>query len=170
VRYAGQELTTLDEEALTRYRRVNVGFVFQFYNLIPSLTARENVALVTDIVEAPMDPDEALALVGLAPRRNHFPSQLSGGEQQRVAIARAIVKRPQVLLCDEPTGALDYPTGKLVLEVIARISQELGTTVVVITHNAAIAAMADRVLHLGDGRIQREERNARRADPSELSW
>jgi putative ABC transport system ATP-binding protein len=170
VRYAGTELTTLDEEALTRYRRVNVGFVFQFYNLIPSLTARENVSLVTDIVEAPMDADEALDRVGLAPRRHHFPSQLSGGEQQRVAIARAIVKRPQVLLCDEPTGALDYPTGKRVLEVIEQIHRELGTTVLVITHNAAIAAMADRVVHLGDGRIQREERNARRASPSELSW
>ena len=170
VRYAGQELTRVDEEALTRYRRVNVGFVFQFYNLIPSLTARENIALVTDIVDAPMDIDESLALVGLSQRRHHFPSQLSGGEQQRVAIARAIVKRPQVLLCDEPTGALDYPTGKLVLEVIARINRELGTTVVVITHNAAIAGMADRVVYLGDGRILREQRNTRRADPSELSW
>ena len=170
VRYAGQELTTVDEDTLTQYRRVNVGFVFQFYNLIPSLTARENIALVTDIVSAPMDPDESLALVGLSERRQHFPSQLSGGEQQRVAIARAIVKRPQVLLCDEPTGALDYPTGKRVLEVIEQIHRELGTTVLVITHNAAIAAMADRVVHLGDGRIQREERNARRASPSELSW
>jgi len=163
-------LTQADEAALTRYRREHVGFVFQFYNLIPSLTVHENVALVTDIAEHPMDADEAIALVGLSPRRDHFPAQLSGGEQQRVAIARAIVKRPDVLLCDEPTGALDYQTGKLVLEVIARINRELGTTAVVITHNAAIAGMADRVIHLGDGQIQRIDRNARRLTPSELSW
>jgi putative ABC transport system ATP-binding protein len=147
-----------------------VGFVFQFYNLIPSLTVRENVALVTDIVADPMPVDAAVDLVGLTPRRDHFPAQLSGGEQQRVAIARAIAKRPLVLLCDEPTGALDYTTGKLVLEVIARINTELGTTAVVITHNAAIAGMADRVISLGDGTVQREVRNATRLDPSQLSW
>jgi putative ABC transport system ATP-binding protein len=147
-----------------------VGFVFQFYNLIPSLTVRENVALVTDIAEHPMDIDEALALVDLLPRRDHFPAQLSGGEQQRVAIARAIVKRPDVLLCDEPTGALDYATGKRVLEAIADINARLATTVVVITHNAAIARMADRVLYLGDGSIQRQERNAQRALASEVAW
>jgi len=168
--FGPQRLDGAGEAELTAYRREHVGFVFQFYNLIPSLTVRENVALVTDIAANPMPVDEAVALVGLTPRRDHFPAQLSGGEQQRVAIARAIAKRPQVLLCDEPTGALDYQTGKLVLDVIARINREIGTTAVVITHNAAIAAMADRVLHLGDGRIQREERNARRADPSELSW
>jgi putative ABC transport system ATP-binding protein len=168
--YDDHELTGAGDEALTRYRREHVGFVFQFYNLIPSLTAWENVALVTDIVSQPMPIDEALDRVGLGPRRDHFPSQLSGGEQQRVAIARAIVKRPQVLLCDEPTGALDYATGKLVLETIARINTELGTTVVVITHNAAMAGMADRVVYLGDGRIQRIETNARRVSPSELSW
>jgi len=144
--------------------------VFQFYNLIPSLTVRENVALVTDIARDPMPVDEAVALVGLAPRRDHFPSQLSGGEQQRVAIARAIVKRPEVLLCDEPTGALDYQTGKLVLEVIAGVNRDLGTTAIVITHNAAIAAMADRVIYLADGRIQRIDTNERRLSPSELSW
>jgi putative ABC transport system ATP-binding protein len=163
------DLATADEAALTRYRRQHVGFVFQFYNLIPSLTARENVALVTEIVTQPMDPDEALALVGLSHRGDHFPAQLSGGEQQRVAIARAIAKRPNVLLCDEPTGALDYPTGKLVLEVIARINQELGTTVVVITHNAAIAGMADRVMRLADGRIVAIEVNHQKRTPQELS-
>jgi len=170
VRFADHRLTGASEEELTRYRREHVGFVFQFYNLIPSLTVRENVALVTDIVDHPMPIDDALELVALTPRRDHFPSQLSGGEQQRVAIARAIVKRPEVLLCDEPTGALDYQTGKLVLEVIAKINQELGTTAVVITHNAAIAGMADRVIYLGDGRIQKIERNAHRVSPSELSW
>ena len=163
-------LVTADEAALTAYRREHVGFVFQFYNLIPSLTVRENVALVTDIAHAPMRAEEALELVGLTPRLDHFPAQLSGGEQQRVAIARAIVKRPDVLLCDEPTGALDYTTGKLVLEVIARINRDTGTTAVVITHNAAIAGMADRVIHLGDGRIQRVERNDHKLTPSELSW
>jgi len=165
-----QDLSRADEAALTEYRRRHVGFVFQFYNLIPSLTVRENVALVTEIAEAPMPVDEAIDRVGLTPRRDHFPAQLSGGEQQRVAIARAIAKRPELLLCDEPTGALDYQTGKLVLEVIARINAELGTTTIVITHNAAIAGMADRVIHLGDGRIQRCERNARKLDPAELSW
>ena len=170
VRFRGTELTSLDDRALTAFRRRNVGFIFQFYNLIPSLTVRENVALVTDIVRDPMPIDEAIDRVGLTPRRDHFPAQLSGGEQQRVAIARAIVKRPEVLLCDEPTGALDYRTGKLVLEVIARINAELGTTSVVITHNAAIAGMADRVIHLGDGTIQRIDVNAHRLSPSELSW
>ncbi len=168
--FADHRLTGASEAELTAFRREHVGFVFQFYNLIPSLTVRENVALVTDISPHPMPIDEAIAMVGLTPRQHHFPAQLSGGEQQRVAIARAIVKRPEVLLCDEPTGALDYQTGKMVLEVIARINAELGTTAVVITHNAAIAAMADRVVYLGDGTIQRVERNARRVSPSELSW
>ena len=168
--FADHRLSGAGEAELTTYRREHVGFVFQFYNLIPSLTVRENVALVTDIAENPMPVDEAIDLVGLTPRRDHFPAQLSGGEQQRVAIARAIAKRPQVLLCDEPTGALDYQTGKLVLEVIARINRELGTTAVVITHNAAIAGMADRVIHLGDGRIQKVETNAHKISPSELSW
>ena len=168
--FAGHRLSGASEVELTTYRREHVGFVFQFYNLIPSLTVRENVALVTDIAQDPMPIDEAIERVGLTPRRDHFPAQLSGGEQQRVAIARAIVKRPEVLLCDEPTGALDYQTGKLVLEVIARINGELGTTTVVITHNAAIAGMADRVLYLGDGRILRVERPARKVTPAELSW
>jgi putative ABC transport system ATP-binding protein len=170
VLFGGQDLSTASESQLTAYRRRHVGFVFQFYNLIPSLTVRENVALVTDIVEDPMPVDEAIDRVGLTPRRDHFPAQLSGGEQQRVAIARAIVKRPEVLLCDEPTGALDYQTGKLVLEVIAHINQEIGTTAVVITHNAAIAGMADRVVYLGDGRIQRITKNAHKLEPSELAW
>jgi putative ABC transport system ATP-binding protein len=168
--FAEHDLVSASESQLTQYRREHVGFVFQFYNLIPSLTVLENVELVTDIATNPMPAREALALVGLAERLNHFPSQISGGEQQRVAIARAIVKRPEVLLCDEPTGALDYVTGKLVLEVIARINQELGTTAVVITHNAAIAGMADRVLYLGGGRIQRVENNTHKIKPSELSW
>ncbi len=170
VRFEDHPLTGATDAELTAYRREHVGFVFQFYNLIPSLTVRENVALVTDIVRDPMPVDEAIDLVGLTPRRDHFPAQLSGGEQQRVAIARAIVKRPRVLLCDEPTGALDYRTGKLVLEVIARINAELGTTAIVITHNAAIAGMADRVVHLGDGTIQRIEVNGTKRSPSELSW
>jgi putative ABC transport system ATP-binding protein len=164
------DLAVADEAMLTQYRRDHVGFVFQFYNLIPSLTVRENVALVTDIAPKPMDPDEAIDLVGLTQRANHFPSQLSGGEQQRVAIARAIAKRPDVLLCDEPTGALDYATGKVVLEVIAKINDDLGTTAVVITHNAAIAGMADRVLHLTDGRVTKLEVNACKLTPAELSW
>jgi putative ABC transport system ATP-binding protein len=164
------DLAHAEESMLTRYRRDHVGFVFQFYNLIPSLTVRENVALVTDIAPHPMPIDEAVALVGLTGRADHFPSQLSGGEQQRVAIARAIAKRPDVLLCDEPTGALDYATGKVVLDVIARVNRDLGTTAVVITHNAAIAGMADRVLHLADGRITRVERNAHKLTPAELSW
>ncbi|MGE5088537.1 MAG: ABC transporter ATP-binding protein [Candidatus Levyibacteriota bacterium] len=164
------DLAHADEAMLTRYRRDHVGFVFQFYNLIPSLTVRENVALVTDIAPHPMPIDEAVDIVGLASRANHFPSQLSGGEQQRVAIARAIAKRPDVLLCDEPTGALDYTTGKVVLEVIADVNRELGTTAVVITHNAPIARMADRVLHLADGRIASVETNERKLGASELSW
>ena len=168
--FAGHELTAATEAQLTQYRREQVGFVFQFYSLIPSLTVRENVELVTDIAQNPMPALEALSLVGLTDRLNHFPSQLSGGEQQRVAIARAIVKRPAVLLCDEPTGALDDVTGKRVLEVIERINREMGTTAIVITHNAAIAGMADRVLYLGGGRIQRIERNPHKLKPSELSW
>ncbi|MBU6280646.1 ABC transporter ATP-binding protein [bacterium] len=170
VRFLEHDLARVGERELTRFRREHVGFVFQFYNLIPSLTARENVGLVTEIAENPMDPAEALALVGLGARLDHFPSQMSGGEQQRVAMARAIAKRPDVLLCDEPTGALDYPTGKVVLEVIERIHRELGTTTIVITHNAAIAGMADRVLRLADGRIVSDERNPRRLSPAELSW
>ena len=170
VSFGDHLLSGASEAELTRYRREHVGFVFQFYNLIPSLTVRENVALVTDIAEHPMDIDEAIALVDLSARRDHFPAQLSGGEQQRVAIARAIVKKPDVLLCDEPTGALDYTTGKRVLDVIARINRELGTTAVVITHNAAIAGMADRVIHLGDGHILRVERNANKISPEQLSW
>jgi putative ABC transport system ATP-binding protein len=163
-------LVAASERELTEYRRDHVGFVFQFYNLISSLTVRENVALVTDIAPHPMTPEDALRLVGLEHRLDHFPSQLSGGEQQRVAIARAIAKRPDVLLCDEPTGALDYQTGKVVLEVIARINQELGTTAVVITHNAAIAGMADRVMHLAGGRIVAVESNPHKLTPAELSW
>jgi putative ABC transport system ATP-binding protein len=170
VKFRDWDLTGADEEALTRFRRECVGFVFQFYNLIPSLTALENVALVTEIATRPMRPREALALVGLASRLNHFPAQLSGGEQQRVAIARAIAKRPQVLLCDEPTGALDFQTGKLVLEVLERVNQELGTTTAIITHNAGIAAMADRVIAMGSGRIVKIERNERKLPPSALQW
>jgi putative ABC transport system ATP-binding protein len=168
--YLDHALSGADDEALTRYRREHVGFVFQFYNLIPSLTAAENVALVTEIAEDPMSPADALALVGLAERMHHFPAQLSGGEQQRVAIARAVAKRPDVLLCDEPTGALDITTGKVVLEVLERVNRELGTTTVVITHNAAIARMADRVIHISSGRIGRIETNATKALPAELAW
>ncbi len=170
VAFGDLELSAANDAVLTRYRREHVGFVFQFYNLIPSLTVRENIALVTDIVAHPMSVDEAIDLVGLSGRRDHFPAQLSGGEQQRVAVARAIVKRPEVLLCDEPTGALDYETGKLVLDVIARINRELHTTIVVITHNAAIARMADRVVRLGGGRIQQVELNAHPCAAAELSW
>ena len=170
LRFLDRDLTHADEAVLTRYRREHVGFVFQFYNLIPSLTARENVALVTDIADDPMPAAEALAWVGLGERLDHFPAQLSGGEQQRVAIARAIAKRPQVLLCDEPTGALDYATGKLVLEVIARINAQLGTTAMVITHNAAIAGIADRVLRLANGRIAGETKPQRKLTPAEISW
>jgi putative ABC transport system ATP-binding protein len=168
--YRGQNLTEADERALTAYRRRHVGFVFQFYNLIPSLTARENVALVTDIVDTPMRPEDALGLVGLRERLDHFPAQLSGGEQQRVAIARAIAKRPDVLLCDEPTGALDISTGIVVLEAIERVNRELGTTTAVITHNAAVAGMADRVVSLADGRVASERRNPERVPARALSW
>ncbi|HEY8924975.1 MAG TPA: ATP-binding cassette domain-containing protein, partial [Polyangia bacterium] len=163
-------LTAADDDTLTEYRRHSVGFVFQFYNLIPSLTARENVALVTDIVEDPLDPDEALAMVGLAERRHHFPAELSGGEQQRVSIARAIAKRPPILLCDEPTGALDFRTGIVVLEAIERINRELGTATALITHNAPIAEMADRVLTMADGRIQSERAVAPRRPARDLRW
>ena len=166
----GGRIDNLGSGQLAQWRSNHVGFVFQFYNLIPSLTVHENVALVTDIAAHPMSVDDALAWVGLTERRDHFPSQLSGGEQQRVAIARAIVKQPDVLLCDEPTGALDYATGKRVLEVIARVNAQLGTTAVVITHNVAIAGMADRVIRLADGRVAAIERNAHRLSPSELSW
>jgi putative ABC transport system ATP-binding protein len=168
--YRDQDLTTAGEAALTEYRRRHVGFVFQFYNLIPSLTARENVALVTEISDAPLPPEEALALVGLEHRLDHFPAQLSGGEQQRVAIARAIAKRPAVLLCDEPTGALDISTGVVVLEALARVNAELGTTTVVITHNAAIASMADRVIRLADGRVAAIEDRPDKRLARELSW
>ena len=164
------ELTAMPHKALTRYRREHVGFVFQFYNLIPSLTALENVALVTEIAPDPITPDDALGLVGLGDRVNHFPAQLSGGEQQRVAIARAIAKRPELLLCDEPTGALDSKTGILVLEAIERIHAELGTTTVLITHNAIISEMTDRVLIMGDGLITDERRNAQRRPARELHW
>ncbi|AOW12734.1 ABC transporter [Hydrogenophaga crassostreae] len=164
------ELIGAGDAELTRYRREHVGFVFQFYNLIPSLTARENVSLVTDLAEDPMDAEAALALVGLGQRVNHFISQLSGGEQQRVAIARAIAKRPAVLLCDEPTGALDSATGVMVLQAIERVNRELGTTTVVITHNAPIADMADRVLRLGDGRIVETKVNDHKLPASDLSW
>ena len=168
--FQGRELTRFDEAALTAYRRRHVGFVFQFYNLIPSLTARENVALVTDISPRPMPVDEALGLVGLGHRLNHFPSQLSGGEQQRVAIARSLAKRPDVLLCDEPTGALDVQTGVFVLEALARANRELGTTTVVITHNAVIAGMADRVVSILDGHISSVRVNDRKAAASDLVW
>ena len=168
--YGEQDLTAADERTLTAYRRHHVGFVFQFYNLVPTLTALENVALVTDISTHPFTPTEALDLVGMQARRNHFPSQLSGGEQQRVAIARAIAKRPDVLLCDEPTGALDAKTGTVVLSAIAEVNRKLGTTTVLITHNAIIASMADRVLQLADGRIVAERRNTRRLTPEELAW
>ena len=168
--FEDHELTALGEAGLTRYRRDHVGFVFQFYNLVPSLTARENVALVTEIASQPMSPDEALARVGLEARADHFPAQLSGGEQQRVAIARAIAKRPQVLLCDEPTGALDSKTGITVLEALTHINSELGTTTVVITHNAIIQKIAHRVLIMADGRIVEEIANENRLQPSEVSW
>jgi putative ABC transport system ATP-binding protein len=170
VYFGDQELTQADDEALTLYRRRNVGFVFQFYNLIPSLTARENVALVTDIAQDPLEPAESLALVGLGDRMDHFPAQLSGGEQQRVAIARAIAKRPALLLCDEPTGALDFKTGILVLDVIDRVNRELHTSTVIITHNAPIAALANRVVTLADGRVQSERVIPKRAKPSEIRW
>ena len=170
VMYRDRNITAGNEAELTSYRREHVGFVFQFYNLIPSLTARENVALVTEISRDPMKPEESLRLVGLAERMDHFPSQLSGGEQQRVAIARAIAKRPDVLLCDEPTGALDVETGIVVLDVIDRVNRELGTTTAVITHNVSIAAMADRVISLSDGRIASVHRNEKKITAKELVW
>lgn len=170
VLYHGEDLTQADEERLTLFRREHVGFVFQFYNLIPSLTARENVQIVTEIAPDPMPPEEALALVDLSHRLDHFPAQLSGGEQQRVAIARAIAKRPAVLLCDEPTGALDSQTGIKVLAALERANRELGATTAVITHNAAIAAMADRVVYLSDGRVSHIDINSKRAAPETLSW
>ncbi|MGC4085109.1 MAG: ABC transporter ATP-binding protein [Vicinamibacterales bacterium] len=168
--YKDRNLTAAGEAALTEYRRTHVGFVFQFYNLIPSLTARENVALVTELTTGSMTPEEALALVNLQQRLDHFPAQLSGGEQQRVAIARAIAKRPDVLLCDEPTGALDITTGVVVLEAISRVNRELGTSTVVITHNAAIAGMADRVVRLADGHVSSIEVNSRKLTVGELQW
>ena len=168
--YHGEDLTRASDAQLTRFRREHVGFVFQFYNLIPSLTARENVAIVTDIATQPMTPEEALARVGLTDRLDHFPAQLSGGEQQRVAIARAIAKRPVVLLCDEPTGALDSATGVRVLEALERVNTEMGTTTVVITHNVDIARMAHRVLFMADGRIVREQINTERLAARELHW
>ncbi|MBU1213058.1 MAG: ABC transporter ATP-binding protein [Alphaproteobacteria bacterium] len=168
--FKGHNLTRLSESELTAYRREHVGFVFQFYNLIPSLTARENVGLVTEIASNPMRPEEALELVGLGPRLNHFPSQLSGGEQQRVAIARAIAKRPEVLLCDEPTGALDSKTGILVLEALVAVNRELATTTAVITHNRAIKDIAQRVAFFADGKIIRVEENERQLDPADIEW
>ncbi|NNG03319.1 MAG: ABC transporter ATP-binding protein [Inquilinus sp.] len=168
--FHGTELTAISDAALTRYRRDNVGFIFQFYNLIPSLTARENVALVTEIARDPMTPEEALGLVGLGDRIDHFPSQLSGGQQQRVAVARAVAKRPEVLLCDEPTGALDSATGVQVLEALETVNRELRTTTIVITHNMGIAAMADRVIQVADGRIASSERNGDRQPAKSLSW
>ena len=168
--YQDHNLTAAGEAALTDYRRTHVGFVFQFYNLIPSLTARENVGLVTEIVENPMSPEEALARVGLEQRLDHFPAQLSGGEQQRVAIARAIAKRPDVLLCDEPTGALDITTGMVVLDALDRVNRDLGTATVVITHNAAIAGMADRVVRLADGQVVGVERNQQKTAVKDLAW
>jgi putative ABC transport system ATP-binding protein len=170
VHFEEHDLTSMNERELTRYRRDHVGFVFQFYNLIPSLTARENVALVTEIARDPMRPEDALALVGLGDRLDHFPAQLSGGEQQRVAIARAVAKRPDVLLCDEPTGALDVDTGRMVLRTIDHVNRELGAATCLITHNVAIAGMADRVLRMTSGRISEQYRNARRVSPEELAW
>jgi putative ABC transport system ATP-binding protein len=168
--YGAHDLSRPTEEDLTLYRREHVGFVFQFYNLIPSLTARENVSIVADIARDPMSPDDALALVGLSARHDHFPSQMSGGEQQRVAIARAVVKRPEILLCDEPTGALDAATGRLVLSVLDRVNRDLGTSIALVTHNAPIARMADRVIHIADGTIATETTNEHRAPANEVAW
>ncbi len=170
LRYRDLDLTAATEDDLTRFRRDSVGFIFQFYNLIPSLTARENVALITEIARHPMDPAAALEMVHLGARLDHFPAQLSGGEQQRVAIARAIAKRPEILLCDEPTGALDVRTGIVVLEAIERVNRELGTLTIIITHNAVMADMADRVIHFSDGRVHHQHHNSRRAPPASLSW
>lgn len=170
VAFKGREITAFDDRSLTRYRRDHVGFVFQFYNLVPSLTAAENVALVTEIAKDPMTPEEALTMVGLGNRLHHFPAQLSGGEQQRVAIARAIAKRPDILLCDEPTGALDSQTGTVVLEAIETINRELGTTTALITHNVGIAAMSDRVVRLADGQIAETRENRKKVPVHEISW
>jgi putative ABC transport system ATP-binding protein len=170
VRFFEHDLSKASQKELTRFRREHIGFVFQFYNLIPSLTALENVSLITEVAENPMNPEECLALVGLADRMNHFPSELSGGEQQRVSIARAIAKRPDVLLCDEPTGALDVETGKLVLEVLNRVNREFGTTTAVITHNVSIGLMGDRILRMKSGRIVSDTTNSRRASPDEIEW
>ena len=168
--FRDEELTAFNDAGLTRYRRAHVGFIFQFYNLIPSLTARENVALVTEIARNPMEPDEALTLVGLGDRLDHFPAQLSGGEQQRVAVARAVAKRPEVLLCDEPTGALDSTTGVQVLETLETVNRELGTTTIVITHNASIADMAHQVIRLADGHVVEIRENETRCSASDLTW
>ncbi|NIW25002.1 MAG: ATP-binding cassette domain-containing protein, partial [Gammaproteobacteria bacterium] len=170
VRFDDHDLTEATQRELTQFRREHVGFVFQFYNLIPSLTARENVALVTEIATKPLRPEDALELVGLGERMDHFPAQLSGGEQQRVAIARAIAKQPEILLCDEPTGALDSKTGILVLEAIEHVNRELGTSTAVITHNTIVAGMADRVVHIADGRIASIDHNPVRRPASELAW
>lgn len=170
LRYKGEDLTEADEEALTRYRRAHVGFVFQLYNLIPSLTARENVSLVSEIAGNPMEPADALELVGLGDRIDHFPAQLSGGEQQRVAIARAVAKRPDILLCDEPTGALDAETGKLVLGVLDQVNRETDTTTAIITHNVAIGGMGDRIIHMSSGEISQIEENEERVDLEEITW
>ena len=171
VLFRDEDITRYAEGDLTRYRRDHIGFVFQFYNLVPSLTARENVALVTEIARDPMEPGEALEIAGLkADRHDHFPAQLSGGEQQRVAIARAIAKKPEVLLCDEPTGALDSATGIRVLEALASVNRDLGTTVLVITHNVSVGGIADRVIHFADGRVARVERNLSRRAPAEIAW
>ena len=170
VMFRDQDLTALGDAGLTAFRRAHVGFVFQFYNLVPSLTARENVALVTEIADHPMWPEEALERVGLAARLDHFPSELSGGEQQRVAIARAIAKRPEILLCDEPTGALDSKTGVTVLEALVEVNRDLGTTTALITHNAEIRRIAHRVIYMADGRIARVEENTSPMAPAEVSW
>lgn len=170
LRYREDDLSNADDTALTRYRRRYVGFVFQLYNLIPSLTARENVALVSEIAARPMDPDRALSMVGLGDRMDHFPAQLSGGEQQRVAIARAIAKQPELLFCDEPTGALDAETGKLVLQVLDTVNRETDTTTAIITHNVAIAAMGDRVMHMSSGEITEIHENQERASLEEITW
>jgi putative ABC transport system ATP-binding protein len=170
LQFRGQDLTCADEDQLTQFRRDRVGFIFQFYNLIPSLTARENVGLITEISREPMPPEQALEMVNLGARMDHFPAELSGGEQQRVAIARAIAKRPEVLLCDEPTGALDVRTGIVVLEAIQQVNQQLGTLTVVITHNAVMADLADRVVHFSDGKVQSVRQNTYRAPASSLRW
>jgi putative ABC transport system ATP-binding protein len=170
VKYRDIDLTHASEQELTNFRRLNVGFVFQFYNLIPSLTAKENVAIVTEIAEKPMKPEEALALVDLAPRMDHFPAQLSGGEQQRVAIARAVAKNPDVLLCDEPTGALDSKTGIVVLKALQRVNERLGTATVLITHNVVIGGMADRIINLHDGTISGIQKNEQKVSPEQMEW